>query len=156
MSNTTSPPSRRRGLSYENEEAVINDIQRLRSGYAKAGNWTLAQVCDHLDRGTKARMAPGPHEPTTPEQAARKSMVEQILATGELPDGIQAPDFMQPPADCGDEAIDRLIARLREFARFTGPIAPHRLFGHLPEQQIRRLNLIHCARHLSFLTPTSK
>jgi hypothetical protein len=156
MNETSLKPSRRVGLSFENEEAVIADIERLRKGHVRAGNWTLAQVCDHLDRGTKSRMAPPPHDPTTPEQAARKAMVDQILATGELPDGIQAPDFMQPPTDCADEAIDRLIARLREFAQFKGPIAPHRLFGHLPDDAIRKLNRIHCARHLSFLTPTSK
>lgn len=156
MSESSSKPSRRPALNFANEEAVIADIQLLRKGYTKAGNWTLAQVCDHLDRGTKARMAPPPHDPTTPDQEGRKSLLEKILASGELPDGIEAPQFMQPPTDCGDEAIDRLIARLREFAQFKGPIAPHRLFGHVPDPQIRRLNLIHCARHLSFLTPTSK
>ncbi len=154
MSEVTAKPSRRIGLSFADEEAVIADIQRLRKGYVRAGSWSLAQICDHLDKGIQLRMKPGPFEPDTPEQEARKAMRKQILTTGELPDGIAAPDYMQPPADCADNSIDACIARLREFAAFKGPIAPHRLFGRLPEADARRLNLIHCARHLSFLTPT--
>lgn len=156
MSNATSKPARRIGIHFIDEECVVMEIQRLRDGHDRAGNWTLAQVCDHLDKGIQARMKAGPFPPNTPEQDARKAMFATILATGQLPDGIEAPDFMQPPATCDDASIDACIVRLREFATFNGPIAPHRLFGHLAQDEARRLNLIHCARHLSFLIPISK
>ena len=79
----------------------------------------------------------------------------QILASGRLPDGQTAPDFMTPPTDCGDDAIDAFLARLEQFKNFPGPIAPHRLFGQLSDADARTINLIHCAHHLSYLTPTN-
>jgi hypothetical protein len=74
---------------------------------------------------------------------------------GYLPDGITAPDAMQPPADAPQSAIDDLIASLKQIKAYTGEIAPHRIFGHIPDAEARRLNLIHCAHHLSYLTPTT-
>ena len=61
---------------------------------------------------------------------------------------------MTPPPVCGDDAIDSFLATLERFKKFPGPIAPHRLFGHLADADARKLNLIHCAHHLSYLTPT--
>lgn len=145
--------SQRRKLHFRSEDEVILDIETLRRGYTRHGNWTLAQICNHLDKGIQSRMKPGPFPPNTPEQDARRTMAQTILSTGTLPEGIGAPDFMQPPADSGEESIDACIGRLREFKTFAGPIAPHRLFGHLPDDEARKLNLIHCAHHLSFLTP---
>jgi Protein of unknown function (DUF1569) len=145
----------RRLLQYQSHAEVIRDVERLRSGYTMAGQWTLAQVCWHLERATGLRMSPPPHPESTPEQLARRSSFEQILATGQLPDGITAPEALQPPAIAGDADIDACIATLRAFECFPGPIAPHRLFGALTLGEGRKINLIHCARHLSFLTPTT-
>ena len=147
--------SDRRALEYRNEDEVIADVARLRRGYTQAGSWSLPQMCHHLEKSIRYRMRPGPFEPTTPEQEARRDQFHEIMARGRLPDGIAAPEQMMPPQQCGDEAIDEFIAALKEFQAFPGPIAPHRLFGHLRDADARRLNLIHCAHHLSYLTPTT-
>jgi hypothetical protein len=146
---------RREQLRFKSEDDVVADVNRLRRGYARAGAWSLPQVCCHLDKSMQYRMRPGPFESTTPEQAARGDQLQQILTSGRLPDGQAAPDFMTPPPDCGDAAIDAFLARLEQFKNFPGPIAPHRLFGHLSDADARRINLIHCAHHLSYLTPTA-
>jgi hypothetical protein len=146
--------AKRRGqLRFNSEDDVRADVNRLRRGYTQAGAWSLAQICCHLDKSMQHRMRPGPFEPTTPEQAARRDQLEHLLASGRLPDGQSAPDFMMPPSDCGDDAIDAFLARLEQFKDFPGPIAPHRIFGHLDDATARQLNLIHCAHHLSYLTP---
>lgn len=145
----------RRELSFRSEDDVIADAENLRRGYAKTGAWSLPQICWHLEKGVRLRMAPGPHPPNTPEQDGRASLAKQVLASGKLPK-LDAPEPMQPPPDAGDAAIDSFISVLREFKAFPGPIAPHRLFGHLPEADARRLNLIHCAHHLSYLVPTAE
>jgi hypothetical protein len=100
-------------------------------------------------------MVPGPFPPDTPEQLVRKPKLREILAIGKLPSGIEAPAPAIPPADANESAIDALIATLKRFDSFTGPIAPHRIFGHLSDADARRLNLIHCAHHLSYLVPTT-
>jgi hypothetical protein len=74
---------------------------------------------------------------------------------GYLPDGITAPDPLVPPTDAPESSIDDLIASLTQLKAYKGEIAPHRLFGRIPDADARRLNLIHCAHHLSYLTPTT-
>jgi hypothetical protein len=110
----------------------------------------------HLNQATMGRMKPGPHADDTPEQIGRRPLLQQVLATnGYLPDGIAAPDPLQPPADAPESVIDDLVASLRQLKSYKGEIAPHRLFGRIPDVDARRLNLIHCAHHLSYLTPTT-
>lgn len=147
--------SRRRTLHFKTEDDVIADVRNLRKGYTQAGHWTLPQVCWHLNVGVQARMKAGPFPPNTPEQDARKPQILQVLASGQIPNGIVAPPAAVPPADAGDQAIDDLIASLRQFKTFPGPIPPHRLFGHLNDADARKLNLIHCAHHLSYLSPVA-
>ncbi len=144
----------RRQLNFNSEDDVIADVNALRRGYGQAGAWSLPRMCHHLECAVRFRMQPGPFPPNTPEQDGKLAMFRDIMATGRLPSGIVAPDAMLPPDDCGDRAIDALIVALSEFKRFTGPVAPHRIFGHLPDADARRLNLIHCAHHLSYLNPT--
>jgi hypothetical protein len=144
----------RRELAFGDEKSIVEDIRKLKKmGYAKAGTWTLGQVCWHLDLATKGRMLPGPFPPNTAEQDARRSTKEQVLATGKLPAGLPAPEQFLPPAASGDEAIDACIGTLEKFAGFGGPISPHRLFGNLTLDEGRRINRAHCAHHLSYLVP---
>jgi len=143
----------RRTLRFNSEDDVIAEVQKLRHGYTQAGSWNLPRICWHLNVGVQNRMKAGPFAPNTPEQEARQGQIRQILASGRLPSGIAAPEGAVPPPDAGDEAIDALLASLEQFKKFPGPIPPHRLFGHLADGDARTLNLIHCAHHLSFLTP---
>jgi hypothetical protein len=145
--------ARREGLQYASEDEIVADVEELRRGYTQAGNWSLAQVCWHLTKSLQSRMAPGPFPPTTPEQEARQVTLRETLASGKLPSGIQAPEAMTPPTNASDDAIDAFLATLAQFENFRGPIAPHRLFGHLSDADARELNRIHCAHHLSHLAP---
>jgi hypothetical protein len=145
----------RRELRYDSEDDVIADVQRLRRGHRKLGNWSLSQTCHHLAATLRPRMQPGPFPPNTPEQDVRRPALQQVLATGKLPGGIEAPPFAVPPADAGDSAIDAFIDTLTQFKNHPGPLAPHRVFGNMPDANMRRLNLIHCAHHLSNLIPTT-
>jgi len=147
--------TRRSRVSYASEDDVINDVKRLRHGYKQAGSWNLPQVCAHLDKAVQFRMQPGPFAPDTPEQAKNKEKIPGILAAGTIPEGIKAPEPMLPPADCGEASIDAFLVTIEKYKRFPGPTAPHRIFGMLEERDARKLNLIHCAHHLSYLTPTN-
>jgi hypothetical protein len=147
--------NQRRTLRFNSEDDVIADVKKLRHGYTQAGAWTLPQICWHLNVGVQNRMKPGPFPANTPEQESRKGQLQQVLASGQLPTGIPAPDGAVPPPDAGDAAIEALLTSLEQFKKFPGPIPPHRIFGHLNDADARKLNLIHCAHHLSFLTPVA-
>jgi hypothetical protein len=143
----------RRSLSFASEDEAIADVTTLRRGYTRSGAWTLPQICWHLDQTIQMRMKPGPFPPNTPEQDARREILQDVLSTGKLPSGIVAPDAIVPAPDCGEQHVGAFLATLEKFKSFPGPIAPHRLFGHLSDADARRLNLIHVAHHLSYLTP---
>ena len=144
--------SGRRLIRFASEDDAITDVRRLRQqGYTQVGTWSLPQMAWHLNRAVLPRMKPGPD---APEQIARKPLAQHVLSmNGYLPDGIVAPPEMAPPADAPEASIDELIASLEQLRDFKGEIAPHRLFGKLPDADARRLNLIHCAHHLSYLAP---
>lgn len=121
----------------------------------QAGQWSLPQVCHHLDKSLQWSMRPGPFPPATPEQQASTPRLLEILASGKLPVGIQAPDHMLPPPDAGDAAIEAFLATLERYDRYTGVLAPHRLFGQRSKEVLRALAGIHCAHHLSHLVPAT-
>lgn len=153
LSHVTPIAKRRMGLSYASIDDAIADLHRLRDGYEQSGNWSLAQICWHLNATTKARLKPGPHPANTPEQDGRKEIFAKILATGRLPEGLIAPDVMQPPSDAERSAISQFIETLEQVKTHAGPFAPHRLFGNMSDADSRKQILIHSAHHLSHLTP---
>jgi hypothetical protein len=146
--------SERRTLSFSSIDEIVADIEQLRArGSVRCGNWSLAQICWHLNMAMRSAMRPGPHAADTPQQLAMRPRLESILASGKLPFAVQAPEQAVPPAECTDAAINEFLATLRAIKTFPGPFAPHRLFGSITGDELRRFNLIHCAHHLSHLIP---
>ncbi len=146
----------RRQLQFANEEDVIADIERLRRGCERAGQWTLPQVCWHLSKSAEFSMRAGPFPEPTPEQIARRPVLDQVLGGAPLPSGLTALEAFQPPVDCSESEIDRLQEVMKAAKSYPGPFAPHRLFGPLTPDEARKLRLAHCAHHLSHLIPTHK
>lgn len=146
----------RRPLSFSGLRDVADEIGRLRAGaHARCGRWSLDQICRHLDASLTFAMRPGPHPANTPQQDANRAMFEQVLASGRLPSGIEAPPAFVPPDDADGSAVDALLVTLRRFDEFPGPFGPHRLFGNLTRDEMRTLAMIHCAHHLSHLVPVT-
>jgi hypothetical protein len=147
------PPARRTGLRFEDIEAVVADLATLRRGCERAGNWSLAQACWHLRNAIEATIRPTT-QPATPAQQAARARLDAVFAGGAMPSGIPAPESITPPAKCTEAEVDALVAALRRVAGFTGPAADHPMFGPLTPAEYLKLNLIHCAHHLSHLVPT--
>jgi hypothetical protein len=147
---------RREGLRFADESAVMEDVKRLRKGYAQIGHWSLPQVCWHLATTVHWSIRPGPFPPTTPEQIAARPKLDAILAGADLPSGLIAPEQFLPPADATDAEIDRFAAALETARNYPGPFAPHRIFGELKPDEARQMRLRHAAHHLSFLIPTQQ
>jgi hypothetical protein len=65
-----------------------------------------------------------------------------------MPATIPRPDDMPDP-----EAVKKLVATVDRFKRHQGPFHASPLFGVLDRETLEKLQLIHCAHHLSFLVP---
>jgi hypothetical protein len=146
------PLDLRRSLRYPHFDAAIADVQQLRKGYVQVGNWTLPQICRHLTIATTNTAKPAV-APATPEQAALRPVLDSVLNSGKIPNGLQAPPPAQPPADCTDEDIDAFITAAERARDYAEPTAAHPRFGPLTPTEFKTVALAHMAHHLSYLVP---
>ena len=148
------PLDYRRSLTYPDFDTVIADVENLRKGYVQVGNWNLPQICRHLTIGTNNAAKPAT-APATPEQTAARSTLENVLSTGKIPSGLQAPAPALPPADCTDADIDAFIATVQKVRDYAEPSAAHPRFGPLTPAEFKKVVLAHMAHHLSHLVPVA-
>ncbi|WP_337177044.1 DUF1569 domain-containing protein [Paludisphaera sp.] len=145
----------RRTLDYPDFDAINAEVARLVEGCSTAGAWSLGQILHHLASVTSRVLAApvdGPHDTSLRVPPERR---DEVLATGRLPEGIPLPAGLGQPEDIDPREGARLLREaLAAMAAAPGPLAPHRVFGHLDRDQWLRLVRVHCAHHLSFATPT--
>jgi hypothetical protein len=142
----------RRKLKFADTEAAAAEVERLRKGYTVVGEWSLPQMCRHLDMAIRYSMKPAP-ERKNEITFLQWVQLRLILAFGRIPAGIAAPKRICPPDDTPEAAIDEFLEALREMKDFKGEFAPHPRLGKIKRRQYIRLHLIHCAHHLGFLRP---
>ena len=144
----------RRKLKFADTDAAAAEVERLRKGYTATGEWTLPQMCKHLDMAIRYSMKPAP-ERKNEITFLQWVQLKLILGFGQIPSGIYAPKRIIPPDDTPDSAIDGFLGALREMDEFKGEFAPHPRFGKVKRKDYVRLHLIHCAHHLGFLMPAT-
>jgi hypothetical protein len=144
--------SERRKLKFANSDAVAAEVGRLRKGYTAVGEWSLPQMCKHLDMAIRFSMKPAP-ERKNKTTISQWVLLKLILLFGRIPSGIYAPKRIIPSDDTPDSAIDEFFGALKEMDEFTDEYAPHPRFGKVKRKDYVRLHLIHCAHHLGYLSP---
>ncbi len=161
---TTSPPGTadddtmpaRRAATYASLGDVMPDVDRLLLGYDKAGLWTLGQVSNHLSTALTLTVEGAPVKISWLKRVILGPVAKwHVFRTGTMPAGIKVPTpRLEPPAEADDRAeVEALRAAIRMFLGEGGPFATHPLFGPMSVDEWRRFHCIHCAHHLSFLTP---
>ncbi|MBA4065248.1 MAG: hypothetical protein C0501_16355 [Isosphaera sp.] len=154
----------RRKLTFATlDEAVADAENLLARGYDRAGNWDLAQCCGHLAEWMRFPMDGFPRQ-WVPVRvlfwALRNTIgrrtLRKMLATGGMPAG--APTLKQtvpPPGGDAAGAVAELRRTAGRMAAHPDPPKPSPLLGALTRDEWFRVNLLHCAHHLSFLVPRS-
>jgi Protein of unknown function (DUF1569) len=150
----------RRKLSFATLDEVVADAENLQAkGYDRAGNWDLAQVCSHLADWMRFPLEGFPvplllrpilwmMKVTVGKAKFRKYLAEGMPAgKPTIPSTVAASDS-DPVA-----AIAKLKQSVERFKAHTGAIIPSPLFGAMNKDEALRLQLVHCAHHLSFLIP---
>lgn len=154
----------RRTLDFRDLDAVLRDLDLLASGYDRAGNWNLAQVCGHLAEWMRFPIDGFPR-PALPIRmilwfmriTVGKRMLNEILAKRSMPRG--RPTLRETvPASTGNDAaaIEQLRQVIARFRAHTGPFQPSPAFGDMDRETCTQLQLIHCSHHLSFLVPRGR
>lgn len=142
-----------REVKYDSGAAIAADVANLRKGHTACGKWTLAQACWHLKTTLNMLIARGESLIGKPLQP-RDPRVDHVIAGGKLPSGIQGPPEVIPPETANDADID---AYLEATKKLDGPLPAtnHRLFGGITGDELRKLQFIHSAHHLSHFRPTN-
>jgi hypothetical protein len=65
------------------------------------------------------------------------------------------PEIMPTDTLGAREEAEGLRAAIAHYQASPGPVVAHRIFGPLTKAEWDRLQLIHCAHHLSFAVPAA-
>jgi hypothetical protein len=153
----------RRTLTLDSLDALVRDAEGLlANGYEKAGNWDLSQVAGHLANWMTYPLDGFPKAPLPVavilgimRQTLGRKMFESTLAKGMPPGRPTMTASVPPPGGDPAAAVARLGAAAERFKTYTGDIVPSPLFGKMTKDEAVKLQLVHCAHHLSFLVPKS-
>jgi hypothetical protein len=152
----------RRPLRFDTLADAVRDAESLlANGYDKVGNWSLGQCCGHLANWLSYPIDGFPKIPlllrpvmwvmqkTIGRPRYEQYVREQAFPTGgpTIPQSVPAPD-----TDDAD-GVAKLKAAAERYEAHTGPVHPSPLFGPLTKDEARKIQLVHCAHHLSFLAP---
>ena len=144
--------ARRRPLDFRTFDELAADVAALRErGYDPSGSWTLAQILDHLAKAIDFSRTGAPL--SRPMQWALRFIFRHVVRKRAMP-RVNAPKVMRP-ADAPDptDADARFDAACAWAAGLQGDTIDTPGFGVVSVSDFQQLQLIHAARHLSFLTP---
>jgi hypothetical protein len=147
----------RRELRLPSYDAVLTEAEALlAAGYARAGSWSLGQICHHLANVMEMSLDGFPSRfPWPVRLVARWFVLGRILKHRVFRRRFPAPQFLQPPASSEERAgLERLGAVIGRLKGHVGMMQPSPVFGRLSVEQWREVHLWHCEHHLSFLLPT--
>lgn len=151
----------RRPLRYASAADLLRDIDSLEAARGAgrlrtAGNWTPAQIYNHLAAFMEYSLdgyPPGFRAPPAPVRFVLGFFKKKYCFRA-MPAGLWIPG--QPRGTIGqddgppDAAADRLRRAIQRLEA-TAPTRPSHLFGRMTHEEWKGLNLRHCELHLSFL-----
>ena len=154
----------RRDLTFATFDDIVLDAENLLArGYDRAGNWDLAQCCGHLAEWMRFSLDGYPKVPLLlrPVVAVMRAtlgtgMLKKIITTGKFDTGGRTlKETVFAPGGNDAAAVAKLRETVERFKAHAGPFHPSPLLGQLTRGGWVRVNLAHCAHHLSFLVPKS-
>ncbi len=143
----------RRKIRFHSYEEIVTEVECLVPAHQALGNWSLAQICNHLADTQEYSVGSGGSEIRTGrlfQATVGRVAMRALLWFGFLPAG--AGNLSPRPAAEPEEAVGRLKAAMRLVALEPMTI-DHPIFGRMTPKQWRQFHLRHAAHHLSFVVP---
>jgi hypothetical protein len=148
----------RRLLSFASLDEIMPEVTRLLQGHKTAGQWSLAQICNHLAMAfnSVAGGVPVGQEATSPddERERHAGIRQSFLALDRFPDGRISPPRLVPGEglDSYQEAAS-LADAVARFIAAEGRFPAHPRIGPLTKDEWVRFHCLHTAHHLGFVVP---
>lgn len=144
------------------DELRSNVTELLDHGYSAGGNWNLAQVCRHLDDFMRFPMDGFPKSPfpismilTLIRITSGPRILRRMLESHDMPSGkptIPSTVYQSSQSEDGD-AVAAFLKTIDRMDAFNGTPVPSPVFGPMDAATAKKLQLLHCSHHLSFLKP---
>ncbi len=158
--------AQRRELQFADWDAVLADLRLLSAGCTPCGKWNLGQTVRHLNDWLRFPVEGFPKAPlpmrlmmAVMRNTVGPGMLRKIISTGKMGDGVPtAPQTVYDSTDdsaATEDAIRQLEEAIDLFRRHDGPICSSPVFGKMDKATAEKLQLVHFAHHLSWLSPTN-
>ena len=141
-------------LKFSSYDEMLADVERLKGGYDKTGQWDLPMILDHIGKGINAPWIPQMKIPW-PGSLIAQAIIRRMVNKQYYPNiKFHAPKAMQPTAGIPMEtAYPAFIATVEKVKNYPDPVMKNTPFGDVPTELWQKLHLLHGAHHLAFLTP---
>ncbi len=154
----------RRQLRFDTLDAAVRDAEHLlAAGYDRAGTWDLAQCLDHLTAWLTYPVDGFPRMPlllrpvfAVVRATMGRKLLAKFLREGMPPGKPTVPQSVVPPGGDPGAALGRFKAAAARFGAHAGDYLPSPLLGPLSREESLKVQLGHCAHHLSFLVPKTE
>lgn len=147
----------RRTVRYATLEEFKEDLDSLLEGSCETvGNWTLAQIIDHIGDTFHASIDGIDYKAPWFARTFIAPFMKNSVLIKPMKPGIQLPKDAQkflPPSDVTLEAaVEKVRSGLTRLESEL-PVADHPFFGKMASEEWMQLHLRHCELHMSFIVP---
>ena len=146
----------RRNLRFHDLDQVLLDADALlAAGYERAGNWSLAQIAEHLATALEMSLDGFPrYLPWPISLPVRWIALGKLLRHERFRRRVPAPKYLLPRDGSDDRAaVERFRSVIRRWQQHAELMKPSPIFGPLTREQWLEVHLWHCEHHFSFLLP---
>jgi hypothetical protein len=156
---TTVAQTQRRSIEFTTLDEVRADIEALAAGsYVTVGNWSFAQILDHLGSSLIASIDGFPFKASWFVRWFVAPMIKNSILTNQMKPGFKLPKKFSsylPSEECTmDEALPKVLAAIKRFDDEI-PVADHPFFGKMASEEWMNLHVRHAELHMSFVVPTA-
>lgn len=145
----------RRTLHFSSYDELLDEIRSLAARPTRhLGNWSLAQVCQHLAAAMNMAIDGPPFKANFLLRLAGPFLKKRVISRPLSP-GFKFPKtataLMPQDSEVADgvAAVEQAVARLGQ----NPERKPHVIFGPMTQEEWDQLNFRHAEMHLSFILP---
>jgi hypothetical protein len=137
---------------FASMDAALKTLEQLKTAAPRmTGAWDLPHVLHHLAQSIEYSMTGFPASKPAWFQATLGAYAFALFnARGQMTHSLTEPIPGAPDIAQGQPlapAVDHVVAALRAFDQYAGPLAPHFAYGALDKASYTRAHLMHLGNH---------